>query len=150
MKTAVQLLPIGAHDLPRSDLVSGEPREIVRGARGCVALFDPGEVVAYRIRQRRHTRLFVFRTVEVGEPLATEVPGVRPRVRLLVAVRTAARARLAERLFAYLVRTGHLPSRLSDGFYLRVGAVLSGRLPPRKILASLLAAPVFIPARGES
>jgi hypothetical protein len=138
MKTAVQLRPIASRDLPRCDLVSGAPPVVITGGRGRVALFGPGEVVGYRIRYERRTRLFVFRTLASAEPRSTELPGVRPHVRLLVAVHSAGRAALAKRLFVYLARIGREPARLPDGFYLRVGVLLSGRLPRHKVLASLL------------
>jgi hypothetical protein len=66
------------------------------------------------------------------------VPGVRPRVRLLMELGTAGRIRLAKSLIAYLVRTGRHPSAMPDIFYLRVAAALGGRLPGHKILLSLL------------
>ncbi len=138
MNTAVQLRR-GAGDTPRSEVICGTPRRIVAGKLGPVAVFRPGELVAYRIRYRRRTRLFVFRTLTVDDRLAVTVPGVRPRVQLLFEVRTAGRARLARGLFAYLAKNEIRPERLSDGFYLRVGVVLAGRLPPQKILQSLIA-----------
>src|SRR5258708_4627574 len=106
MNTAVQLRPVAAVDLPRCDLVHGRPREIVPGQLGSVAIFGAGALVAYRLRSRRKTRLYVFRTLDVADRLAAAVPGVRPRVRLLLELRTAARVRLAQRLFAYLAKTG--------------------------------------------
>ncbi len=148
MKTAVQLRPFASRDRPRCDVVSGEPGEVALGARGRVALFGPGEVVAYRIRQRRRTRLFVFRTLASDEALASAVPGVRPHVRLLVALHSAGRASLAKRLFAHLRRVRIEPARLPDGFYLRVGVILSGRLPPHKILVSVLSSTVLVPSEG--
>ena len=133
MNTAVQLRPIGARDRPRCDLVYGEPDEL-----GRIALFGPGALVAYRLRSRRRMRLFVFRTLAVDDPLAAAVPGVRPRVRLLLELRSAGRIRLARGLFAYLMKTGRDAAHLSDSFYLRVGATLGGRLPRHKVLVSLL------------
>jgi hypothetical protein len=112
---------------------------------GRVALFGPGEIVGYRIRHERRTRLFVFRTLAGDEPIATELPGVRPRVRLLVALHSAGRALLAKRLFDHLKRIELDAARLPDGFYVRVGIILSGRLPPRKILLSLLSSTALIP-----
>src|ERR1019366_7312684 len=69
------------------------------------------------------------------------VPGVRPRVQLLMELRTAGRIRLVKSLFAYLVRTNRDPSALTDAFYVRVGNALAGRLPVHKILLSLLSPP---------
>jgi len=148
MNTAVQLRPIAAVDLPRCDLVHGAPRTIVAGDLGPIALFAPGQIVAYRLRSQRRTRLFVFRTLDADDRLAASVPGVRPRVRLLVALRTAGRVRLARGLFAYLTRTGWDPSALSDAFYLRVGVALAGRKAPGRILPSLLNRTEFAPLRA--
>jgi hypothetical protein len=140
MNTAVQLRPILARDLPRCELVHGTPREIVSGALGPVAIFPPGDLVAYMVRSRRRARLFVFRTLVIDDRLAAALPGVRPRVQLLLDTRSVGRSRLVRRLFAYLVKTSRDPVGLPDAFYLRVGVVLAGRLPPRKILLSLLSA----------
>jgi len=99
-------------------------------------LDDPRVVEVTRTRRRR--RLFVFRTLDVDDAFAVAVPGVRPRVQLLLELRTAGRIRLARSLFAYLVRMGRDPSAVPDAFYVRVGAVLAGRLPAHKILPPLL------------
>lgn len=138
MKTAVQLRDPSDADGPQVDLVYGEHAQRTASPRGPVALFGSEELVAIRIRSRRRTRLFVFRTLVVDDELAASVPGVRPRVRLLFQVRSAGRARLVARLFAYLVKLGQDPAGLPDDFYLRVGAALGGRLPPHRILLSLL------------
>jgi hypothetical protein len=45
---------------------------------------------------------------------------------------------LTQRLLAYLSRIGRDASLLSDGFYLRVGAALGGRLSKRQVVLSLL------------
>jgi hypothetical protein len=137
MNTAVQLRS-GQGDTPRSELVYGTAYRTVVGKVGPVAVFRPGELVAYRIRYRRRTRLFVFRTLEVDDRLGASVPGVSPRVQLLFEVRTEGRARLVHKLFAYLARSALRSERLPDGFYLRVGVVLAGRLPQHKIVVSLL------------
>jgi hypothetical protein len=138
MKTAVQLRTLAGDERPRAELLFGTPCDLGQGTLGPVARFESGEVVAYRIRSRRRRRLFVFRTLEVDDAFAVAVPGVRPRVQLLMELGTAGRIRLAKSLFAYLVRTGWDPSALPDIFYVRVAAALGGRLPPHKILVSLL------------
>jgi hypothetical protein len=138
MKTAVQLRPIAARDLPRCDLLWGEPRRIVAGELGPIALFGSGELVAYRLRRLRRQRLYVFRTLDVEDRLAAHVPGVRPRVQLLLSLNSAGRVRLAQGLFSYLLKTMRDPSAIPDDFYLRVGVALGGRLPRRKIMLSLL------------
>ena len=153
MNTAVQLRTIAAVDLPRCDLVHGSPLQFLAGDLGPIALLAPAEVVAYRLRSRRRTRLFVFRTLDIDDRLAALLPGVRPRVRLLIAVRSARRVRLARDLFAYLTKTGRQPSQLTDAFYLRVGVALTGPLPARSILLpSLLSTHCLrarIPAPGS-
>jgi hypothetical protein len=136
MNTAVQLRRTGGE--VRSELLYGTPMETVAGTLGPVALFSSGELVAYRIRHRHRRGVFVFRTLDVDDRLAARLPGVCPRVRLLLEVRTAGRARLVRGLLAYLVKTRHDPCRLPDGFYVRVGVAIAGRLPAHKILRSLL------------
>jgi hypothetical protein len=138
MKTAVQLLRQAGQDRPKSELVCGTPSAIVTGSHGPVALFDPGQLVGYRIGCRRQARVFVFRTLQVDDRLAAAIPGVRPRVQLLFEVQTPGRARLVRGMFMYLVRESLQPWGLADDFYVRVGAVLGGRLPGRKILLSLM------------
>jgi hypothetical protein len=138
MKTAVQLRLAAGDDLPRSELLGGMPFDVIAGNLGPVALFRSDEVVAYLMRRQRRMRLFVFRTLDVDDRLAAIVPGVRPKVRLLLELRTAGRIRRVRALFAYLLRANFNPSSLSDGFYVRVGIALAGRLPAHKILLSLL------------
>jgi hypothetical protein len=145
MNTAVQLRPAG--DLLRSELLFGAPQRTVAGQLGPVALFCGGELVAYRIRHHRRTRLFVFRTLAVDDGLATSLPGVHPRVRLLFDVRTVARVHIVRCLFSYLVKSRRDPL-VPDAVYLRLGVVLAGRLPKHKILLSLLA-PALLPEPRE-
>jgi hypothetical protein len=140
MKTAVQLRQLSGDGQPKSDLICGVPSFVVTGTLGPVALFDADQIVAYRIRYRRRTRLFVFRTLVVNDRLAASVPGVKPHVQLLLQMHSSGRARLVRELFAYLARTNHEPSAMPDDFYLRVGAVLGGRLSGHKVLASLVSA----------
>lgn len=140
MKTAVQLRTWAGDERPRAALLFGTPCDLGEGRLGPVARFESGQVIAYQIRSRRRRRLFVFRTLEVDDAFAVAVPGVRPRVRLLMELRTAGRIRLVRSLFAYLTRTGWDPSALPDTFYTRVGAMLAGRLPGHKILPLLLSA----------
>jgi hypothetical protein len=138
MNTAVQLRPISARALPRSNLVCGEPHAIIPGELGPIALFRPGELVAYRLGRLHKRRLYVFRTLDVADRFAAAVPGVRPGVRLLLALRSPGRVKLAQRLLSYLANAGRDPNALPDAFYLRVAAALSGRPPALKILLSLL------------
>jgi hypothetical protein len=138
MRTAVQLRTLTGGERPRAELLFGTPCDLGEGTLGPVARFESGEVVAYQIRSRRRSRIFVFRTLNVDDAFAVTVPGVRPRVQLLLQLRTAGRIRIARSLFAYLMRTGRDPSALPDTFYTRVGAVLEGRLPAHKVLLHLL------------
>jgi hypothetical protein len=138
MKTAVQLRTLAGDERPRAELLFGTPSDLGEGKLGPVARFESGQVVAYQIRTRRRRRLFVFRTLDVDDAFAVAVPGVRPRVQLLLELRTAGRIRLVRSLFAYLVRTGRDPSARPDTFYTRLGALFGGRLPGHKILLSLL------------
>jgi hypothetical protein len=140
MKTAVQLRTLEGDERPRAELLFGTPCDLGEGKLGPIARFQSGQVVAYQVRSRRRRRLYVFRTLEVDDAFAVAVPGVRPRVQLLVELRTAGRIRLVRSLFAYLTRTGWDPSGLPDTFYTRVGALLGGRLPGHKILPLLLSA----------
>jgi hypothetical protein len=137
MNTVLQVRE-GHGDALRCDLLWGEPREVLAGPIGPILVFGPGEIVAYVLRTRRRRHLYVFRSLEVDDPLAAAVPGVRPRVQLLLDFVSAGRMRLVRGLFAYLVKTGRSPSALPDDVYVRVSSVLSGRLPGHKILRSLL------------
>jgi hypothetical protein len=141
MNTAVQVRHPAGDAHPRAELLSGTPSAITSTARGPVALFGSGEIVAYLLRYRRRPRLFVFRTLTIDDRLAATIPGVRPRVQLLLQLHTPGRIRRARDLFAYLARTERDPSALADDFYVRVGAVLAGRLRSHKILLSLLPPP---------
>lgn len=139
MRTAVQLrLRTGDEERPRTEVIGATPCSLATGTLGPVALFEPGQIVAYLLRRRRRARLFVFRTLDVDDRLAATVPGVFPRVRLLMALGTGGRVRRVRGLFEYLLRTGLDPSALPDDFYVRVGAVLGGRLPGHKVLPPLL------------
>jgi hypothetical protein len=138
MNTAVQLRPLAGAGAPRCDLVLGLPREALLGSLGPIALFAAGELVAYRLRHCRKTRLSVFRTLDLDDPLAVAIPGVRPRVQLLLELHSAGRVRLARGLFDRLAKEGVEAARLPDAFYLRIGVALGGRLPARTLLHSLL------------
>jgi hypothetical protein len=149
MKTAVQLRHPAGNVHPRAELLSGTPCAVISTALGPVALIGPGEGVAYRIRYRRRTRVFVFRALDVDDPLAASVPGVRQHVELLLELGTRGRTRLVRGRSAYLAKNAHDPSSLPDAFYVRVGVVLAGRLPTHKILVSLLAQSTSAPAVGD-
>jgi hypothetical protein len=137
MNTALQLRD-GRGDAPRCELLWGEPIEVLAGPLGPILVFRPGAIVAYVLHSRRRRHLYVLRTLDVDDPLAASVPGLRPRVQLLLDLASVGRVRLVRGLFAYLVKTGGAPSELPDDFYVRVSAVLAGRLPRHKILRSLI------------
>jgi hypothetical protein len=119
-------------------MVSGEPDSYAQGTLGPIALFAPGEVVAYLVRTSAGPSVFVFRTLAVDDPWAASVPGVQPRVRLLVHVRSALRVRAVRRLFATLAKRALRPSELSDAFYVRVSHVLGERRTDQARLRALL------------
>ncbi|MGA7123363.1 MAG: hypothetical protein WBY94_24890, partial [Polyangiaceae bacterium] len=121
-------------------LLQGSPLEILDGYFGPVGIFEAGTLVAYRLRWLRRTRLFVFRTLSEIDGLAAAIPGVRPRVRLLLALRCPGRIRLAGVVFSHFAAVGRDPSSLPDAFYLRMGAAIGGRLPDPRALVSLAAA----------
>jgi hypothetical protein len=109
------------------------------GSLGQVAVFAARQIVAYLLEPLGARRLFLFRTLEYQEVGAVAVPGVRPRVRLLVESSSSMRIDRVERLFGYLEKDGWEASSLSDPFWLRVGHLLGGRLPRHKVLLSFLA-----------
>jgi len=132
--TAVQL----RQSAPARRLLYGRPADVCPSARGAVALFPPGTLVAYELRVARRGRLFVFRTLLVDDPLAASVPGVHRRVQLLFTLRARARIERLRHLFSRLEAMGWPPAVLPDAFFIRLGAWLEGRLPPHPILASML------------
>jgi hypothetical protein len=134
--TAVQICPGG---VPRCELVHGDPCGTVPGARGPVALFSPGAVVAYAVHAGRPTRLYLFRTLSASAPTArTTVPGVYPHVLLLLALESMRVLRRCRRFFALLRRRGTAASRLPDAFYLRLDRALRARAPLGRLAAALL------------
>jgi hypothetical protein len=137
MMTSVQLHE-PARGLPRCELVYGRPREIVSGRDGPIALFPSGEIVAYLLRCQWRRHLYVLRTLDVDDRFAASVCGVRPRVRLLLHLRSRAQIRRARGLFAYLAKHGPDPSELADAFYLRVSGPLGRRLVRQRLLLSLV------------
>jgi hypothetical protein len=105
------------------------------GVLGPIAVFGPDEVVGYLVRSSAGRRLFVFRTLAVDDTWAARVPGVYPRVRLLVLVRTTMRVRAVTRLFGYLAKRAVEASSLSDGFYVRVSVLVGGRADAARLRA---------------
>jgi hypothetical protein len=140
MNTAVQLQPERATTdaTPRTELVYGSPFDVRAGRSGPIAVFPGDALVAYDVRTPRHESLFVFRTLHVDDHLAASVPGVCPHVRLLLHARSAGRARRLRSLFRRLLAAQRDPGALPDSFWLRVSVALAGRLPPQRVLLSLL------------
>lgn len=118
----------------------GAPSERVSGARGPIALYPPGRVILYVVRQQGRARAYLFRTVgdDDHEPLATQIPGVRPAVRVLCVAHTGRRIYRAGQLIRVVERRGQSPDQLSDGFYLRAGTTLARRSPVQEVVDALL------------
>jgi hypothetical protein len=136
VKTAVQLRSTGG---VACSLVGGTPGATYPGKLGPVAVFTPGAIVGYLTRTPAGVTLPVFRTLAVDDNLAAKVPGVAPRVRLLLFVRTAGRVRAVRRLFRLLSLRGIEPADLRDAFYVRVSAALRGRPTDAARVRALLA-----------
>jgi hypothetical protein len=136
--TAVQLRPSTA---PRCELLHGDPSTLLAGRLGPVAIFSPGEIVAYVIHTAGPTRLFLFRTLgDSADVVPTAIPGVYPHVHLLAMLDSLRVLRRCRRFFALLRRRGTPPSRLPDGFYLRLDRALRARAPLPRLTAALLEA----------
>lgn len=110
------------------------------GNLGPITLFDANRIVAYQIASRQRTSVFVFRTLSVDDRMAASVPGVYPRVRLLIHALGAGAASQVTRLFAHIVKRGCDASSLPDVFYHRVSHAVSRRRPTQAPLRALLRA----------
>jgi len=130
--TAVQIRAV-----PRCEIVHGAPHVTVSGQRGPVALFPPGEVVAYAVHVSRPPRLFLFRT-EAPAVAGVALPGVYPHVRLLLALQSARVIRRTRRFFTILRRRDLSPSCLTDAFYVRLDRALRARSPLSHLVDALL------------
>jgi hypothetical protein len=138
MNTAVQLRPTGS---PSAVLLAGTPREMRDGRLGPIALFDPGQLVAYHLRGRRRQRLFLFRTLAVDDRMAADVPGVYPRVQLLLDLHSGVAVRFAKAVFARVRGDGAEAIVLSDDFIARASVAFAGRLRALRALSALLPRP---------
>jgi hypothetical protein len=118
-------------------VIHGEP---VRTIANRVAVFSPGQLVGYMIASSEHTHTFVFRTPHRTDDRGAKLPGVEPRVALLVDARGARAASRLRNMFGYFRRRRIDPERLSPEFWVRVDALLAGRLRQDSLgrLASLL------------
>jgi hypothetical protein len=112
-------------------LVHGRTVSTTAGAQGPIALFSPGQLVAYLVETARSTRLYVFRTLAATTADAAAVPGVHPPVDLLLETRTRGATAKARNLFAFVSNNGYEVDSISDPFWLRVAGVLGGRRPGR-------------------
>lgn len=143
MRTAVQL----RETRPSGRLLHGAPIDILPGPRGPIAVFEPGTLVVYFVDASYRPSLFVFRTLLVDDRLAASVPGVRPRVRLLLGLHRAGPIRRLRRLLTHLLEHGPDPDALTDAFWLRIGSALGGRCRPYGQLASFLRREPLPPCR---
>jgi hypothetical protein len=133
-RTAVQL----RETRPSGRLLHGAPIEVLPGPRGPIALFGPDALVAYLVESSYRPSLFVFRTLVADDRLAASVPGVRPRVHLLLDLHRAGRVRQAQAMLAHLLKQGLEPSALPETFWLRLGFAFGGRHPPQTTVVSLM------------
>lgn len=100
----------------------GVPLERHRSARGPIALFTPGTVVAYRVRQARFSGGWVFRTASSPEG-RTAIPGVSPAPHMLIGLCPTKLIVRAVLLLKELEARGVL-DELSDTTYLRAATAL--------------------------
>jgi hypothetical protein len=112
MNTTIELG--GARD---ASLLCGSP--LGRG-RGSQLLFGPGQIVALYLASSN--RLYVIRT---GSG-CTHLPGVSPRVELLLDAQTKGRIDLCRRLLRGLGERGYELTSLPDSFFLRLHAIIAG------------------------
>jgi hypothetical protein len=113
-------------------LVHGTPANTKAGEHGPIALFSPGQLVAYLVESHLSTRLYVFRTMLTGHHSdGAVVPGVQPAVDLLLETRTRRSTARARNLFAFFSKNRYEVQTISDAFWLRVAGILAGRRPGR-------------------
>ena len=135
MITAVQLRK---HPNVTAQLVAGTPVRQINE----VALFAPSQLVAYMIEGVQHTLILVFRTLAALDPSAAKLPGVHPRVSLLLEARGTLSASRLRNLFRYLSRRGLRPEDLLRGLLGSLGRGLERPEPPgRRSTPSGFAAP---------
>jgi len=127
MRTAVQLRTTAP---TLAGIPFGSSDTTVLGARGPIAVFDPGRIVGYQVEHGRTQRLYVFRTAAGPGPDLSDVPGVHPAVNLLMLVRHRTAARRVGKVFAALSTTGHVPDAIPDAFWIRLAGLVTRRRPP--------------------
>lgn len=118
-------------------LLHGLVSRTTRDPRGTIHWVLPGEIVLYSVRGQQ-PRTFVFRTANAAANLLSSVPGVAPRVTLLVQTTTANRQALLQLYFRNLLRQGRNPTLLADRLYAKLNIVLSRRTASRDALDALL------------
>jgi len=149
MPTAVQLLPAGS---PRATLTFGAPVRTIPGARGPIAIFEAGQVVAYLLDHRRTRRLYVFRTVTATSSELVEIAGVHPGADLLILARHRATITRLSKVFGLLAITDRAVDSIPDDFWLRLAGVITRPRPfTRTTLAHILAqaSPSPAPPRAD-
>ena len=119
-------------------VVYGTVTRVATGTVGLIRLFEPGRIVAYRVRLNHRARLFVFRTLEHLERDATPVPGVQPAVRLLLVAHTARRIHRARQIFRALIKLDQSPDAVDDAVFVRAATALSHRVPMIHIVTTLV------------
>lgn len=104
----------------------GNPIKVQRNAKGDVAIFPQGEIVAYFIAWERKRHLYVFRCA--GEMGQQEVIGVLPAVDVLIDAGTRTRVTRLRDIITYLEREKISLSGLSEGWYARVQALIENKV----------------------
>jgi hypothetical protein len=121
MTTAVQLRQ--DHDI-QCFLIFGSPCSYSHGQRGKIALFNDSQLIIYCISKGRKQKAFVFKTHRSG---ADFVPGVYPAVELLAEAKTKGKVTRLIRILITLSQRNFDISKLDDGFFIRLNAVLENR-----------------------
>jgi len=111
----------------------GTPERSVAGARGTIALFSPGSMVAYLIDNRGKFAFFVFRTLPERQMVGARIEGVEPHVDLILATKRRRVARRALTLLGWVARTHAHEESVPDAFWIRAACIIgdrrSGALP---------------------
>lgn len=122
-----------------SRVVFGAPHKRIAGTLGPIALFAPGAIVAYRVRQDRYAAGCVFRAACDGGP-GDPLPGVRPPPTLLIGF---VRGRIFARAVLLLRELGRrgVVDALDNEAYLRAAFALARPDLDVRLLADVLEAP---------
>lgn len=112
----------------RRFIAFGDPVRIAASARGLVAFFGPGQIVAYFVERPPRRSVYVFRTAGTS-PASTRIDGVSDPVDLFFVSPTARAAQktlVALRALASRVGPAQV-TRLSDLFWMRLSAAIFAR-----------------------